>query len=154
MTQQIEKTIIIKALPFAVWHALTNPEVMKQWIAEPELELEIITAWKIGAPIVIKGFHHIRFENKGTVLQFEPNKVLEYNFLSSLSRLPDKPENYTVAQFRLMPLENQTSLTLILRNFPTEAIFKHVDFYWRTTLEIMKKVVEEVHSSKARYPRA
>src|SRR5688572_23813664 len=116
MTQQIEKNIIIKALPFTVWDALTNPELMKQWIGE--LEIEIITDWQVGAPIVIKGFHHLRFENKGTILQFEPNKVLAYNFLSSLSQLPDKPGNYTVAQFNLMLLENQTSLTLTLRNFP------------------------------------
>lgn len=146
MTQQIEKTIIIKAPPFAVWDALTNSEVMKQWMGEPELEIEIITDWQVGAPIVIKGFHHIRFENKGVVLQFEPNKVLEYNFLSSLSRLPYRPENYTIVEFRLAPLESQTTLTLILRNFPTEVIFRHLDFYWMTTIEIMKKEVEKVYN--------
>jgi uncharacterized protein YndB with AHSA1/START domain len=149
MTQQIEKTIIIKALPFAVWDALTNPEVMKQWMGEPELEMEIITDWQVGTPILIKGFHHIRFENKGTILQFEPNQVLEYNFLSSLSRLHDTYENYTIVQFRLMLLDNQTSLTLTVSNFPTEAIFNHVNFYWRTTLEILKKVIEKVLSLKA-----
>jgi uncharacterized protein YndB with AHSA1/START domain len=144
MTHKIEKTIIIEALPFAVWDALTNPEVMKQWMGEAELEIKIITDWQIGTPIVIKGFHHVRFENKGTILRFEPNKVLEYNFLSSLSRLPDTHENYTIVQFRLMALDNQTSLTLTVNNFPTEAIFKHVDFYWRTTLDIMKKVIEKI----------
>ena len=30
--QQIEKTIIIKALPSVVWNTLTNPELMKQWM--------------------------------------------------------------------------------------------------------------------------
>lgn len=104
MTQRIEKSILIKSSPSAVWEALTNPDVMKQWMSEPEIEMEIFTDWKVGNPIVIKGFHHIRFENKGTVLQFEPGKVIQYNFLSSLSRLPDKPENYTSTEFRLTSL--------------------------------------------------
>jgi uncharacterized protein YndB with AHSA1/START domain len=143
MTQQIDKTIIIKALPSVVWKTLTDPDSIKQWMAEPGMAFEITTDWKVGNPIVIKAFHHIPFENKGTVLQFEPGKVLRYNYLSSLSRLPDKPESYSTIEFRLVPLENQTSLTLTLRNFPTEAIFRHVDFYWRATIEIMKDLAEK-----------
>jgi uncharacterized protein YndB with AHSA1/START domain len=143
MTQRIDRTIIIKAPPSAVWDTLTNPDLIKQWMGEPEVEIEIITDWKVGSPIVTRGFHHIRFENKGTVLQFEPDKVLRYSHLSSLSRLPDKPENYSITEFSLTPLENQTSLTLSLTNFPTESIFKHLDFYWRTTLEIIKRLVEK-----------
>lgn len=138
----IDKTIIINAPSYAVWEALIDIDEMKAWMAEPELDLEIITDWKIGNPIVIKGFHHVRFENRGTVLQFERDKILAYNFLSSLSRLPDKPDNYSIVEFRLTPLESQTSLRLTLRNFPTEAIFRHLDFYWNTTLETMKKWIE------------
>ena len=143
MTQQINKAIIIKAPPATVWNTLTNPELMKDWMGESELELEIITDWKVGNPLIIKGFHHIHFENKGTVLQFEPNKVLQYNYLSSLSQLPDKPENYSIIRFRLAPAEDHTLLTLTISNFPTETIFKHVDFYWRATIEILKKLIEE-----------
>lgn len=65
-------------------------------MADPEVGIELITNWKVGSPITIKGFHHIKFENKKTVLQFEPDKVLQYDYLSSLSRLPDKPENYSI----------------------------------------------------------
>jgi uncharacterized protein YndB with AHSA1/START domain len=143
MTQRIDKTSIINASLSAVWDTLTNPDRMKQWMEEPGMEIEIVTDWKAGSPIVIKGFHHIKFENKGTVLRFEPEKVIEYNYLSSLSRLPDKPENYTTIEFRLTPVKNGTSLTLTLGNFPTETIFKHVDFYWSTTISILKKLVEE-----------
>ena len=119
MAQRIEKTIIIKASPSAVWDTLTNPSMMNQWMGEPEMGTEIITDWKVGNPIVIKGIHHIKFENKGTVLQFESNKVLRYNYLSSLSRLPDKHENYSIIEFRLEPVENKTLLSLTLANFPT-----------------------------------
>lgn len=142
MTQVLEKTIIINALPLAVWDTLTNPDRMKQWMGEPEMEIEVSTNWHIGHPIVIRGFHHLPFENKGTILQCEHSKVLKYNYLSSISELPDIPENYTVIEFRLLPLKEQTSLTLTLSNFPTESIFKHVDFYWGTTMEIIKKSIE------------
>jgi uncharacterized protein YndB with AHSA1/START domain len=147
MTQRIDKTITIKAPPDAVWNTLTNPYKIKQWMEEPGMGIEIITDWKVGSPIVIKGFHHIEFENKGTVLQFETEKVLQYNYLSSLSRLPDMPENYTTVEFRLVPLKNETSLTLTISNFPTEAIYKHVDFYWSTTIEILKTLIEKQFAS-------
>jgi uncharacterized protein YndB with AHSA1/START domain len=142
MTQKIEKTILIKAPAIAVWSALTIPETMKRWMAEPAIDVEITTDWNVGNPIVIKGFHHIKFENKGTVLQFVPNRILQYDFLSSLSKLPDQTENYSIVTFTLSALHGQTSLTLTLSNFPTESIMQHLDFYWKTTLLIMKNVIE------------
>jgi len=116
---------------------------MKRWIGEPEMEIEIHTDWKVNNPIAITGFHHVHFKNAGTILQFEPSEKLSYTHLSSVSRLPDKPENYTIIEFILAPVENGTSLTVTLCNFPTETIFKHLDFYWRTTLELIKSVVEK-----------
>ena len=142
MVQQLEKTIHIKESPSIVWETLTNPEAMKQWMGEPEMEIEINTTWKVGTPIIIKGFHHVKFENTGTVLQFEPGRILKYDYLSSISRLPDKPENHTIIEFRLTPSENQTTLTLILSNFPTESIHKHIDFYWTTTIETLRDWIE------------
>jgi uncharacterized protein YndB with AHSA1/START domain len=143
MTQRIEKKITIKAPPSIVWNTLTKPELMKEWMGTPEMQIEISTDWKAGSPITIKGFHHIKFENKGTVLQFEPGKVLQYNYLSSLSQLPDEPGNYSVIEFKLAPIEDHSLLTLTIRNFPTETIFKHIDFYWRGTIEILRKLIEE-----------
>ena len=143
MIQSIEKTILINALPATVWNALPHPDLMKQWMGEPDMGIEIVTDWEVGNPIVVTGFHHIQFENIGRVLHFEPPKVLRYNYRSSLSRLPDNPDNYTVIEFRLTPLKDQTLLALALSNFPTESILRHIDFYWTTTLEILKKSIEE-----------
>lgn len=125
---------------------------MKQWMGEPEMELDIIADWKVGSPIIIRGFHHIQFENKGYVLQFEPHRILKYDYLSSISRLPDKPENRTVIEFTLTPMEDHTSLTLTLSNFPTESIFKHVSFYWTTTLEVIKNTIEGARKNNAAGP--
>src|SRR5262249_32063579 len=109
------KTIHINASPSKVWDTLTNPELMKQWMSDTEIN--IITDWNIGSPILIRGrLNGTKFENKGTVLQFEPEKVLQYSHLSSLSRLPDGLENYSVLEFRLAPTGNQTALALTLSN--------------------------------------
>lgn len=137
------KTITIDASAGAVWNLLTEVEKMKKWMAEPEMDLDIKTTWEAGTPIVVKGFHHVKFENRGTVLAAEPNKLLSYNYLSSISRLPNTAENYTQVEFRLSPIGNNTSLTITVSNCPTEAILKHVEFYWAGTIEIIKQMAEE-----------
>jgi uncharacterized protein YndB with AHSA1/START domain len=140
--QTVNKTITIDAPASRVWDALTNPERMKQWMAETEID--IFTDWKVGSPLVIRGnLHGIKFENTGTVLQFEPEKVLQYSHLSSLSRLPDRPESYSVVEFRLAPVEHRTTLTMTVSNFPTETIYKHLAFYWNVTPEVLKRLIEQ-----------
>ena len=136
------KTIQINAPASRVWEALTIPDIMKKWMAETEID--ILTDWKVGSPMIIRGrLHRIKFENRGVVLQFEPEKILQYTHLSSLSRLPDKPESYSVFEFRLAAVKNQTILTLTVSNFPTETIYKHLAFYWNVTLEILKRLIEK-----------
>ena len=138
----INKTITIQALPAKVWEAITQPALMQQWMTETPIE--IITSWEVGEPITIQGdWYHSRFENKGVVLQFEPERVLEYSHLSSLSRLADQVENYSVIKFALTPREDGTELTLTLSNFPTDVIYKHLAFYWNVTLVLLKKFVEQ-----------
>jgi uncharacterized protein YndB with AHSA1/START domain len=143
MTKPISHTILINSNAATIWEALTTPNLMKQWMGEPEMQIEISSDWKVNGPIVISGFHHIKFENKGTILQFEPNSIFKYSHVSSVSRLPDKPESYSVITFTLIPLENQTSLTVTISNFPTETIYKHLDFYWKTTIALIKNFVEK-----------
>jgi uncharacterized protein YndB with AHSA1/START domain len=136
------KTVNINAPLSKVWETLTNPELMKKWMFETEIN--IVTDWQVGSPIAIHGdLHGMNFENTGTVLQFAREKILRYTHLSSLSRLPDKPENYSVLEFRLTPIENQTALTVTVSNFPTESIYKHLAFYWNVTLEILKRMIEK-----------
>jgi len=138
----VSKTVHINAPTSVVWDALTDPELMKKWMSETEID--ILTDWKIGSPIIVRGIlHRVKFENKGIVLQFEPEKVLQYTHLSSISRLPDKPENYTVLEFNLTPIDQQAKLAFTASNFPTEAIYKHFRFYWNVTLEIIKRMIEE-----------
>lgn len=136
------KTITIHKPISKVWDALTVPALMKRWMSETELN--ITTDWEIGSPIIISGALYKKpFENKGTVLTFEPEQVLEYTHLSSLSRLPYVIENYCILNFNLKEIQGGIILTLFIRNFPTDTIYKHLAFYWNVALELLKKFVED-----------
>jgi uncharacterized protein YndB with AHSA1/START domain len=138
----IERTILIHALPEVIWNTLTDRALMKQWMGDPEMRIDIQTDWKVGSPVIISGVHHGKFVNRGVVLENELYRKLVYTHLSSVSRLPDVPESYVVQSFILEPEGDQTRLTVRISNFPTESIYKHMEFYWGTTLLIIKKLLE------------
>jgi uncharacterized protein YndB with AHSA1/START domain len=142
MALLVHHSVLIEAPINKVWGALTDIACMKQWMSIDERELDIITTWQVGSPILIKGFHHAPFENKGIVLQLEREHILQYSHLSSLSRLTDKAENYTILTFRLIPSKEGTELSFHAEQFPTESIQKHIDFYWKSTLVILKEWIE------------
>lgn len=72
MKGSFEQSIMIGASAERVWDYLTNPGRMKTWMAWPEMALEIETDWGVGSPVIMRGFHHVAFENSGTVLEFAP----------------------------------------------------------------------------------
>lgn len=145
MRLHFEKTVIINSDSGHVWNVLTKPGLMKQWMGDEALEIEIKTDWIVSHPFIVRGLHYLQFENKGTVLRFEQNKTLQYTHLSSLSGLEDRPGNYAAIQFELKPLPHQTELKLCIENFPTDVIYKHLCFYWSTTIEKVKEFAELVN---------
>lgn len=143
MPDTFSTDVTIQAAPTAVWAALTVPEQMTAWMGAPEMKLSVETDWKVGTALLIRGFHHLPFENKGIVLQYDEERLLRYTHLSSASRLPDVPESYTLFTFTLTPVAGHTLLALTLENFPTETIRRHLEFYWRTAIVLIKKYVEQ-----------
>lgn len=138
-----QKSVEIHAPASRVWQALTTPASMKKWMM-PDLEFEIHTDWMVGSPLLMRGNMNGKdFENRGMVLQYEPDKHLKYSHLSSISRLPDRPESYSILDFVLQPTGERTVLTLTLSNFLSESIYKHLSFYWNVTLEVLKRWIEE-----------
>lgn len=135
------KTVHIHAPALVVWHLLTDIDTMRQWM--PDAVTDIITDWTVGSPFIIRGLLYKKpFENRGTVLSFQPHEMLEYTHSSSLSKLPDGPESYCKLSFLLEKAEEATLLTLTISNFPTETIYSHLAFYWNVTLELFKKLAE------------
>ncbi|MGH8443808.1 MAG: SRPBCC family protein [Solimonas sp.] len=146
MSQSFSQAVSIHAPAGVVWACLTRVERMRAWMAEPEMVLEIAADWRVGGVIVMRGFHHERFENTGTVLAFEPQRLLRYTQLNSLSRLPDVPENHALLEFRLAAAgdaaDDATALTFTASRFATPEIYKHLQFYWAGTLGILKRQAE------------
>ncbi|HET6989959.1 MAG TPA: SRPBCC domain-containing protein [Bacteroidia bacterium] len=138
----ISKSITINAPASKVWHALTDPDSINEWLAENEIK--VISEWKTGSPISFSGtWHGIEYNDKGTILKFETEKVFQYSYWNCFSNLSDSPENYYVIEFTLTPDGNQTRLTLTCSNIVTEAIYTHLNFYWTVTLDVIRKLIEK-----------
>lgn len=146
--QHIEKSILIQASPQELWKHLTTPALMKIWMGDAEMNIEVLSDLKPGSPITIRGFHHVQFENKGTILQLEPYTLFQYEYLSSMSHLENITENYTTVTFRLVQKERATELTVEAENFPTVEIYKHLEFYWNGTLQIIQLQIESNEAPK------
>jgi uncharacterized protein YndB with AHSA1/START domain len=141
----INEAIVINAPVAEVWKHLTTIELIKTWMLDTDMQLEINTNWQVGSPILFKGnLHHTPFENKGTIVQYQKEKMVEYTHLSSLSKLPYTPENFCHITFELSSQEQASTLTLTISNFPTESIYKHMKFYWKTAIEVLRKQVEKI----------
>jgi len=134
------KKIIINATTEKVWDTLTNPDLIKQWL----FGTNVISDWKVGSPILFTGtWQGTEYKDKGTILQFEMEKVFQYNYWSSFSGVADRIENYSIITFKLVPAPYGTELTLTQSNFPTESGFEHSDKNWETTLDLMKNIIEK-----------
>lgn len=145
-----EESILIAAPVGAVWENLISTRLAPQWMGDPEMAVELETEWVVGGSVVVRGFHHLPFENTGKVLVFEPGRRLVYTHLSSLSRLPDEAASYTTLAFTVSPVIEGTSLLLVATGFPTEAVFRHLRFYWGGALACLKRQVERIPAAVTR----
>ncbi len=122
-----------------VWDALTKPELIKQYL----FGTEVSTDWKVGSPITYKGTWQGKdYEDKGKILEIDPGKRLVSTFWSSLSGVPDTPENYNTVRYELAPAGNATRLTVTQDNNPTPEEASHAEQNWQTVLDGLKKLVE------------
>ena len=134
------KTVTIHASLSKVWEALTDPEMVKQYLHSTDLS----TDWKQGSPIFWRGEWKGRsYEDKGTVLEVEPLKLLRYTHWSPMGGSEDKPENYHTVTYDLAGGDDETTLTLTQDNNPSqEEADKMAENNWGPVLEGLKEVVE------------
>ena len=133
-------SVTINAPTSKVWGALTNPELAKRYL----FGTNVITDWKEGAEIRWKGtWEGKSYEDKGTILEIIPEKILKTTYWSSIGGLPDKTENYKIVTYKLESSGSKTVLTLILENNPSEKEKQHLEQNWKMVLESIKKLVEQ-----------
>src|SRR5438445_8884613 len=93
-----EKRVTINAPIDAVWQAVIDPTLVKQYMHGTNMQ----TTWEVGIPITWKGeWQGKTYEDKGTVLAVEPNKLLRITHWSPMGGSEDKPENYHTVTYEL-----------------------------------------------------
>jgi uncharacterized protein YndB with AHSA1/START domain len=123
-----------------VWDALTNPEIIKQYF----FGTDATTDWKVGNPITFSGtWEGKAYKDKGTVLDFEKNKLVKYSYWSSMSGIEDKPENYVIVTYELAGVDWNVDLAITQENIPDEKMKEHSQENWKLVANELKKLVEE-----------
>ena len=136
-TAKIQRTI--HAPISKVWDGLTLPALVKQYFFGTEL----VTSWEPGTPIYFRGaWEGKSYEDKGTVLKFEPGKMLEYDYFSSWSDQEDRPENYQSITYRVKAKGNSTILIITQRNIETLDKKVHSAQNWSGLMDALKKLME------------
>jgi uncharacterized protein YndB with AHSA1/START domain len=132
-------SIVINAAPAEVWEALTTNETRKQWFFGVDTE----TDWSVGSPIVHRGEYQGQdYVDKGTVLAFEPGNLLVHTHWSSVSGVPDVPENYQTVSWVLTEENGHTKLTVTDDNIRSEDARATSDQAWEAALSALKEVAE------------
>ncbi len=134
-----KKSVVIYAPVTVVWKALTDAALIKQYY----LGVDTIGEWKEGNTIIFKGeWQGKKVEGKGKVLQLEDEKLLKHSYWSNLSGLEDKPENYHIVRYHLLPKNGNTELILTEENLQTKEMQEQSAKLWDMILKNLKKLLE------------
>ncbi|MFA6438203.1 MAG: SRPBCC family protein [Bacteriovoracaceae bacterium] len=133
-------TITINADASAVWKALTDPAMIKQYLFGTQTD----TDWKQGSPIYFRGeWQGTTYEDKGTILDNQPGRLISYTYWSSMSGTPDIPENYAVVTYELEQRQDGVALTIRQRGIRSEESRKHSEQNWGSVLNAIKILIEK-----------
>lgn len=131
---------VINAPASKVWEALTKPELIKQYL----FGADVVTDWKVGSPIVYKGMWEGKpFEDKGKILQVEPEKLLVSTHWSPLAGVPDTAENYHEVRYELGADKSGTRLTIVQDNNASKEEQEHSEQNWGMMLASLKTLLEK-----------
>jgi uncharacterized protein YndB with AHSA1/START domain len=131
--------VSIDASPEQVWAALTDPEIIRQYM----FGSTVTSDWRVGSTITYAGeYEGKKYEDHGEILEIRPNELLRSTHFSPLSGQPDAPENYHTLTYTLRPDGDHTHLELTQDNNSTAAEAEHSTANWQQMLESLKSVVE------------
>jgi uncharacterized protein YndB with AHSA1/START domain len=138
-TLVLKMSVSINAPKSKVWDALTNPVQIKKYL----FGTDTFSEWKQGRPIAFRGVWEGRpYEDKGTILAIEKEKILKYNYWSNFSGEEDKPSNYNNITFGLTEAKGRTLLSLTQDNIKTKEAQLHSENNWGLVLNKMKALLE------------
>lgn len=139
MTETAETSILVAASPQAVWHALTDPAMISEYL----YGTQVSTDWMKGSAIVYRGeWEGKPYEDRGTILEIDPPRVLVTSYYSPLSGKPDSPESYQNVTYALAPEGSGTRVTVTQDGCADRAEADRMVENWGMTLDGLKAVVE------------
>jgi uncharacterized protein YndB with AHSA1/START domain len=129
----------IRAPRSKVWRALTDPDEIQKYMFGSKVE----TDWKPGSRITWRGeYEGRRYEDKGEILEVEPERKLKLTHFSALSGDEDVPENYHTLVYELEEDDGRTHVSLSQDNNKSEEAAEHSRANWDKMLSGLKEVVE------------
>jgi uncharacterized protein YndB with AHSA1/START domain len=132
-------TIEIDAPRGEVWTALTDPEQIEKYM----FGSQVVTDWQPGSPIVWKGEYEGKtYEDKGEIVEVEPERRLKVTHFSPLSGQEDVPENYHTVLYELEKDGEKTRVSLTQDNNSSAEAAEHSKGNWEKMLAGLKEVVE------------
>ncbi len=139
-------SITIRAPLALVWQALVEPKAIKEYMFGTEVKSD----FRQGSPIVWKGTWKGKpYEDKGTILQLQPERKLQYSHFSPLAGMEDKPQNYHTVTIELLAQGDHTVVMLSQDNNSSEEERDHSRENWETMLESLKDFVEKKTGAEA-----
>jgi uncharacterized protein YndB with AHSA1/START domain len=133
-------TITINVPAAKVWDALTNPEMVKQYL----FGTSVASDWQKGSPITYTGeWQGKAYEDKGEILEVEPGKLLKTTYFSSMSGQEDVPENYSVVTYALTEENETTTLSITQENTKDQASADQSKQNWDGVLSSLKALLEK-----------
>lgn len=119
---------------------LTDPKLIKGYLHGTDAQ----TDWQVGSPIAWRGeWKGTSYEDKGTILVFEPPRRLSMTHWSPMTGEEDTPENYHVVTYELEPGIDEVNLTLIQGQCPSQEVADGMVKGWKAILEVLKEQAEK-----------
>ena len=136
----VSQSININAPSPKVWDALTNPDIIKEYL----FGTETITDWQPGNPVFFQGeYGEIKYKDRGVVVENVLHQKLSYTYWSGFTGLEDKPENYSLVTYTLKnDTDDITNFTWTQKGFATEEGYQHSLGGMTAFLEQIKAIVE------------
>ena len=129
----------IEAPPSRVWQALTDPEQIEKYM----FGSHVVTDWRPGSAIVWKGEYEGKpYEDKGEILEVEPERRLRMTHFSPTSGDEDVPENYHTLTYELEGRNGSTRISLSQDGNDTAEAAEHSQANWEKMLSGLKATVE------------
>jgi len=123
-----------------VWKALVSPKAIKQYM----FGTTVVSDWREGGPIVWKGeWQGKSYEDKGVILQLNPERTIQYSHFSPLAGVPDRPENYHTVTVELSGEGDRTHVALSQDKNASDEERAEAEKNWGMMLDGLKKFVEQ-----------